>query len=193
AQPRRHSSPAALRCRRSWRPRLRRAPVSRAAPACRQACNTPPDARVPSAPRPPAQSHIPRRAPRPTDSPQATQLLPRRSDRTCGGEHLVSRGELVAACVDRVARPTSGERQQTGCRADADGCACAHFVADGPVDAGPVGDPGPRVDRVVAGPESALTKQPTVRRTSGSSNPPSLFQIPLRTCTLRIAVVITAA
>ncbi len=32
-----------------------------------------------------------------------------------------------------------------------------------------------------------------VRSTSGNSKPPSAFQIPLRMCTVRIAVVITAA
>src|SRR6266542_1090515 len=76
AQQRQRSSPAAVRSRRSWHPRPRRAPASRAAPAYTEACNTPLDARAPSAPPPPARSNIPPRAPRPTDSPQTTQLLP---------------------------------------------------------------------------------------------------------------------
>src|SRR4051812_16909184 len=43
-------------------------------------------------------------------------------------------------------------------------------------------DPGP----------SAVIAKPTVSSTSGNSKPPSAAQIPFETCTLRIAVIITA-
>src|SRR5919197_1017857 len=44
------------------------------------------------------------------------------------------------------------------------------------------GDPGP----------SAVIAEPTVSSTSGNSKPPSAARIPFETCTLRIALIITA-